>query len=55
MALVPTVIGVGEEESRQDERNGEASQDDGLKMDYIYSLVPTVIGMGEQESSQDGA
>jgi hypothetical protein len=32
-ALVPTVIGIGEEESRQDGRSGEASQVDGSKRD----------------------
>jgi hypothetical protein len=35
-ALVLTVIGIGEEESRQDGRSGEASQVDGSKRDYIY-------------------
>jgi hypothetical protein len=36
MALVPTVIGIGEEKPRQDGRSGEASQVDGSKRDYIY-------------------
>ncbi len=31
-ALVPTVTGIGEEESHQDEPSGEASQVDGSKM-----------------------
>jgi hypothetical protein len=35
-APVPTVIGIGEEESRQDGRSGEASQVDGLKRNYLY-------------------
>jgi hypothetical protein len=36
-ALVPTVIGVGEEESRQDGRSGAASQVDDSKRDKLYS------------------
>jgi hypothetical protein len=35
-ALVPNVIGAGEEESRRNGCSGEASQDDGSKRDYIY-------------------
>jgi hypothetical protein len=36
MVLVPTVIGVDEEKSRQDGRSGEASQVDGSNRDYLY-------------------
>jgi hypothetical protein len=36
-AQVPTVIGMGEQESRQDGHNGEASEDDGSKRDNLYS------------------
>jgi len=35
-ALVPTLTGISEQESRQDGRSGEASQVDGSKRDYIY-------------------
>jgi hypothetical protein len=43
-ALVPTVIGVDEEESSKDRRSGEASQIDDSKRDwFVYSApLPTV-------------
>jgi hypothetical protein len=42
MALVPTVIGIGEQESRQDGRSGEASQVDGSKH-CIHARQPVLV------------
>jgi hypothetical protein len=50
-ALFPTVIGIGEQESRQ---NGLAMRQVRSivqkRTNYLCSTVPTVIGIGEQES-----
>jgi hypothetical protein len=42
MALVPTVIGVGEQESRQDGRSGETGQVDGSKHG-IHARQPVLV------------